>query len=617
MTTPSDRLQSVAIDPLDLTPPSSRRKSLRLGMMHYHLRPGGVTSVMRDMAAALRRYAAYETLEIDVFAGVGSEVRARGIFESSQAADSAQLRVVNVPSLAYRKAPYPDRPSFLNAAEDIADEILARIDLSASNPECPYVIHSHNISLGKNPAAAMAFKIIAEKAAAHSLPLWLINQVHDFAENNRPEQMRALNNCTGRRDEAFARSFMHPNTPNVIYATINSADTENLLRIGIASDRIFLLPDPLDPRRYEERPLWEKDDRELAALGLPPQDYRKSLLARLSDYAARRKQVFDDSLPVLLSPLKVMRRKNNLESILLLILYKHLGHRCQLLISLEANSPPDIAYSRRLKQFAASRDIPVLIGFGTEMISETGQRRIRNGVVRQYGICDLYALSSAVVTTSVVEGFGLAYHEGWLARKPLIGRKIGEIVRDFEDNGMCFEHTYDRIAVAIDDLPNLRPRLSEAYARKIAKAGIGRKRSAMLTLPSPDDIIESKMFRVDAEDCVDFADLGIEMQIELLDGLGKEPELAHRLIDRNPAVGAASEVLENLSSGPVEDLIESNRAVVRARYSLEAMARRLANLFETGDSLYRAECKSAPLTPENHAAIIRKYLAPENVRLIF
>jgi hypothetical protein len=410
---------------------------------------------------------------------------------------------------------------------------------------------------------------------------------------------------------------MYPASRNIIYVTINSADTENLLKIGVARDRIFLLPDPLHTRRHEARPLWEMDERELAALGLKSDSHRERMLARLGEYAASKKQIFDDSLPILLSPLKTMRRKNNIEALLLLELFKSLGRRFQLLISLDANSPPDIAYSKVLTQFARSRDMPVVVGFGSEAISESAQRIIENGRVTRYGIGDLYALCSAVVTTSVVEGFGLAYHEGWLAGKPVLGRRIGEIVRDFEDNGMRFDHMYERLAISLDDLPNLRRRLIEAYEQKIAASQTGRRHSAVLTHASPSGIIESKLFHSGGQDCIDFAHLSAEMQIELIDRLRGESGSAKRLIDRNPAVVTAYEILENLTSEPVESLIGSNSGVTRARYSLDAMAQRLKNLFETGDSLYRSEFGRVALTPENHEAIMRKYHSPEHMRLIF
>ncbi len=604
----------MAKDLLDIKPVRPRRKRLRLGMMHYHLKPGGVVSVMRDTANALRRHSRYESLQIDVIAGVGSDSRAKKTFEpAGTEGDRGEVRIVDVPSLAYRSKPYPDRASFLRAADKLAGDILRWLDLREAGPDCPYVLHAHNISLGKNPVATMAFKRIAEMATDRSLPLWLVNQVHDFAENNRPEQLKAFFTCTGRRDEAFARSFMYPIGSNVVYLTINSADTENLLRIGIPGDRIFLLPDPIDVSQFEQKPLWEQDERELAELGLPRADYKKMMLKRLADCASSSNQVFDDSLSILLSPVKAMRRKNIVESLLLLTLFKHLGRGYQLLITLDANSPPDIAYSRRLKKFAVSRGMPVVIGFGRDIVSGTGRRTIKNGSVKAFSMSDLHALCTAVVTTSIVEGFGLMYHEGWLSRKLVVGRRIAEIVLDFENNGMSFDHLYDRLAVSLADLPGLRDRLLEAYEKKMNKLVGGRSRVDKLTRPAIAAIIEEKVFRSGGDDCVDFADLGVEMQLEQLDRLAGEPALGGRFIDRNPAVGTTFRLLDDGAS----DLIERNRAGVCSKYSLEAMARRLEHLFELGDSLYRKPCASVSLGPESHAALIERYRTPERIRLLF
>jgi glycosyltransferase involved in cell wall biosynthesis len=300
----------------------------------------------------------------------------------------------------------------------------------------------------------------------------------------------------------------------------------------------------------------------------------------------------------------------------MLTLLKRLGRAYQLLITLDAASPPDVAYSRRLKEFAASRGMPVVIGFGGELISRTSRRTIKNGVVTRYNLRDLYALCSGALVTSVVEGFGLAYHEGWLCRRPVIGRKIPEIVADFEANGLNFDHAYERLAVSLDDLPGLRPRLIDEYEKKL-RAMRGRKPFARLTSLSADDIIDAKLFHAGGRDCVDFADLSLEMQFELAGGLMDDPVRASQLIDRNPAIASAHEILEDDMSDRAERLIDTNRAAVRARYSLDAMAGRLENIFETGDAIYTKKHERIPLTQENHAAVMRRYLRPENLRLIF
>jgi hypothetical protein len=107
------------------------------------------------------------------------------------------------------------------------------------------------------------------------------------------------------------------------------------------------------------------------------------------------------------------------------------------------------------------------------------------------------------------------------------------------------------------------------------------------------------------------------MQFELLGGLMDDPSRASQLIDRNPAIVSAHEILEDGISDRAERLIDTNSAAVRTRYSLEAMAGRLENIFEVGDAIYRGESERIPLTPENHAAVIQRYLRPENLRLIF
>jgi glycosyltransferase involved in cell wall biosynthesis len=607
----------MAADPISAKVPCNRRKKLRLGTMHYHLKPGGVTSVMRDTATALSSHSRYESLHIDVFARVGSEEHARRIFAGARGETAGQLRIVDIPELAYLKESYPSKDAFVEAAEQLGRNILKHVAPDQSTPEYPYILHSHNVSLGKNPVATMALKLVAEKAAEQCLPIWFINQIHDFAENNRPELMRTLFNCTGRRDETFARSFMYPNTSNMIYLTINSADIDNLIKFGIARNRIFLLPDPIDSRPYEEGPLWEKGAGELADLGLEPADHKQLMLRQLSDIAASTGQFFDASLPILLAPVKVMRRKNNAESLLMLALFKHLGTRCQLLISLGANSPPDNVYSRRLKEYAASRGIPLTIGLGSKIISATERRAVRNGVVTRYNMSDLYGLCSAVMITSVVEGFGLAYHEGWLCDRSVIGRKIPEITADFEANGMDFALAYERLAISLDDLPDLRQKLHDDYEKKMQSMRDRRQYRKTLPRLSANDIINAKLFRASGQDCVDFADLSLEMQLELMDRLIGDPAAATRLIDRNPAIASSQGMIENNDRDRMERLIEKNRMVVRTKYSLEAMAKRLENIFEIGDSLYQKECARIPLTAEKHTLVMQRYLQPGALRLIF
>src|SRR5204863_5835956 len=111
--------------------------------------------------------------------------------------------------------------------------------------------------------------------------------------------------------------------------------------------------------------------------------------------------------PFLLSPMKVMERKNNAEAVELI---KRL-RRYHLVISLDASSPRDRAYSDRLKRKIRRERLPVFIGVGEAFDDPL----------------PLFDAAHAIVTTSRQEGFGYAFLEGWLRGKLVVGRDIPEV----------------------------------------------------------------------------------------------------------------------------------------------------------------------------------------------
>ena len=82
-----------------------------------------------------------------------------------------------------------------------------------------------------------------------------------------------------------------------------------------------------------------------------------------------------------------------------------------------------------------------------------------------------------MVTTSVAEGFGLAFLEPWLAGKPLLGRDLPEITEDFKENGVVLDALYSSLQIPLDWIPeaDLESRIKaglrdtyHAYARDIS-----------------------------------------------------------------------------------------------------------------------------------------------------
>jgi glycosyltransferase involved in cell wall biosynthesis len=293
-------------------------------------------------------------------------------------------------------------------------------------------LHTHNIGLGKNPRLAYAVKLLAQQT-----PIRIINQIHDFPEDNRPAELHALRHCTGRRNDQFWRDLCYYDLPNVIWATLTTHDATRLAERGVPARKIHVLPNPVDDTVFSG-----------------PVSPRTETLAMLTQYARQHHFAFEPRRPFLLSPMKVMVRKNNEEAIELI---KRLRNY-PLVISLDASSPSDRAYSERLKRKIRRERLPVVIGAGKAFADPL----------------PLFDIAHAVLTTSKVEGFGYAFLEGWLRRKLVFGRDIPEVTRDLIAAGMDLRHLYreldDRAVQRISKLLNRPPRALIEKNRRVVLA---------------------------------------------------------------------------------------------------------------------------------------------------
>ncbi|MBM3858211.1 MAG: glycosyltransferase family 4 protein [Verrucomicrobia bacterium] len=312
---------------------------MKITMLHYHLKPGGVTTVIRNAQRALAG-----AHEVRVLADFG----------------------------------YDDDPRTFPRR---AREYLSRLPRAG-------ILHTHNAGLGKNPALTCAVKRLAETGR-----VTILNQVHDFPEENRPAQLRSL------RQHAGWQAMCYYDLPNVRWATLTTADAEKLAARGIARGKIVVLPNPVDdqffaqPCRLDARPI-------------------------IAAYARVQGCQFDPRKPFLLSPMKVMTRKNNAEAVSLIAQMRG----WQLVISLDTDSE----YSAQLKRRVRREKLPVVIGVG---------KMFDNPL-------PLFHAAEAILTTSKQEGFGYAFLEGWLCGKLVVGRDIPDVTRDFTAAGMDLRHLY-------------------------------------------------------------------------------------------------------------------------------------------------------------------------------
>lgn len=174
---------------------------MRIVLMHFHLKTGGVTTVVRQQAAGLMA-AGHQVLLVTGEVG----------------GDTMPAPVAVVPELGYEgaatRAVSPDR---------CAAEILERIDSHWPDTP-PDIIHVHNPTLAKNRCLQRVLKLLQKNG------MTLLCQIHDFAEDGRPDVY-----------------FDEPYVADCHYAVLNRRDLELLVRAGLVEQGVHYLPNAVVP----------------------------------------------------------------------------------------------------------------------------------------------------------------------------------------------------------------------------------------------------------------------------------------------------------------------------------------------------------------------------------
>lgn len=260
----------------------------------------------------------------------------------------------------------------------------------------------HNPALGRNLPLARA---LAGAATLRGIPLLFHH--HDFWFENRWARWQEMRAAGGTTLNIVARGLF---APKAVHATINRFDHEVLGRHF--GERAVWLPNPA-PRAPEPAPGRVRVAREWLAREL------------------------GDDAPVWLCPTRLLRRKNLAEAILLA---RWLRPEAWLVTTAAVSSDDERDYARRLQAAAERHGWRVRF----ELVA-------RNGGAAP-GIAELKAASEAVLLTSVQEGFGLPYVEAVTARRPLIARRLANVMPDLQRWGFSLPHTYDEVWIDADCL---------------------------------------------------------------------------------------------------------------------------------------------------------------------
>lgn len=486
--------------------------ALRIAIVHYHLRPGGVTRVIHTALSALR----------------GTDCRV--VVLSGSSPDHEVFLPPQVRFVA--GLDYPNSGTPRQSPEQLvaAMEANAREALGAS----PDIWHFHNHTLGKNTALSQA----VYQMALHGQKLLL--QIHDFPEDGRPDNYRTLIEDIGEGNPAFLASRLYPRANHVHYAAINSRDRAFLCQAGLSESHVHLLPNAID----------------------------------LGPIKAMQTVSPKESERLFLYPTRALRRKNPGE---FLFWSAVAGKGDRFATTLAPTSSADLSFYQQWVALARRLKLPVTFEIGR---------------TSPLPFPSLLASATAIITTSVAEGFGLAFLEPWLVGCPLAGRDLPEITGDFKKHLIRLEGLYDRLLIPSDwiDL--------DVFRRKI-ECGYSHWRSAYCR-PENNNEKEQAFQAAMIDGRIDFGRLDEALQHNVICRLAVSTRMRSE-IKPHQLLGAA----------PSNPVIFQNRETIRRIYGPDRYKRRLERLYTR-----IAESGSGKLGAISGDVLLDHFLSPDRFYLL-
>jgi len=347
----------------------------RILIIHYHLNPGGVTRIIESQVQALREHdPSYEILILTA---------------SCQKPDIIEQTGTKI--ILEEKLNYLTTQSDCNSVYKVLKQFFTGI----ITPDD--ILHIHNLNLGKNPVLTL---IISELAAEGYR---IINHAHDFAED-RPANYKYMKSIVRKISEKSLHEVLYPDLPNILHIVLNFSDSRRLRDYGINQDKIFVLPNPVVfPSYFQIRDRVQN---------------RNSISKKLN---------LDSSKLIITYPVRVIRRKNIGEFILLCCLF---SDSAAWLVTQPPKNPEEVKFYVQWKKFCKTYSIPVLFEVGDLVDFEL-----------------LIMASDYCFTTSTMEGFGMVFLEPWLLGTPVIGRNIPKVTSDIKETGILFPLLYDSIDI--------------------------------------------------------------------------------------------------------------------------------------------------------------------------
>jgi len=366
---------------------------VRLVVIHYHLRPGGIRRIIELALPHLVRESPRPVTRVVI--ATGRHADRQWHHDLAKQLPGVPVEVMIEPSFSYLS----EQRGSPRRIERRIRAALGKIFAGAGAENC--LVWAHNLGVGRN---LLLSRELATACAARDITL--VSHHHDWWFDNRWARWPEMH-AAGFRTLAAPARAVFPERGKVLHAAINHADAQILSRhFGKGSVWLPNLTEPASPSS--------------AAKVRAARRWLKGRTGR-------------DSSPVWLLPCRTLRRKNLAEAMLLT---RWLRPEAWLVVTGSASSSGERPYLHALERAAQKH-----------------HWRLRLGVLagdesRKPSVAELLAVSEAVLLTSVQEGFGLPYLEAAAARRPLIARRLPNIAPDLDQFGFCFSQAYDDILIA-------------------------------------------------------------------------------------------------------------------------------------------------------------------------
>jgi glycosyltransferase involved in cell wall biosynthesis len=272
------------------------------------------------------------------------------------------FKPANTEILIYPELGYLDECNLGDAEMQNLFRYLTDRLLSALSGNC--ILHAHNLNLGKNPVLTYVVYNLVKNGVR------MLNHCHDFAED-RPANWSWMKKIIERGFDRPLHEVLYPENENCHYAVLNSSDRDRMNLFDLLKENIHLLPNPVVISGKDgEISREEARDRISKKLGLIP------------------------GKKIITYPVRVIRRKNIGEMILLSSLFPE---KAVFLVTLPPKNPLELPEYVQWKNFCSDE--------GIDIVFEAGEKT---------GFEEIILGSDSCITTSVREGFGMAFLEPWI-----------------------------------------------------------------------------------------------------------------------------------------------------------------------------------------------------------